>query len=126
MSENAEKAKKLSFYEKVQQWVTGGDKRKTERFHKKFIKDNDEQIELRQKKIDDAEERKLEINEKLKESLFKIDMTEIDTIDSTNAYIPKYRKSAIAILKERKDLQTEIDTWKAEQKQFEELNNLIK
>ena len=94
--------------------------------HKKFIKDNDEQISLRKKKIEDAVERKGEVTEKLKESLFKVDMDKIDTIDLTNQYVPTYRAQAITVIKERKALEKEIKVWEVEIAQYEELNALVK
>lgn len=124
MSENV--TVKPTFYQRVTQFVTGGDERKTMRFHKKFIKDNDEQINLRKKQIDDASERKTEVMEKLKESLFKIDMDKIDTIDLTNDYVPVYRAAAISVLVEKKELEKKIKVWETEIAQFEQLNGLVK
>ena len=122
----AEAQENLSFFQRVKKYITGGEERHVKRFHGKFLKDNEEQIAIRQKEIDDNEGRIEEINEQLQETLFKVDMDKISTIEGTNKYVPEYRNSAIEVLKKRKSLEDKNKKLKAEQDQFRELNKLVK
>lgn len=125
MSDELNKAVEETFFQKVKRWTGQGEERYVNRLHTKFRKDNEKQIALRQEKIDDAKERIGETTDKLKESLFKIDTNDIDKMDKTIEFIPTYRKNAIKILNERKELEKSIKTWEAEQALYQELNELV-
>lgn len=115
-----------TFIEKIMDFLQGGNEGKLARFHKRYVKSNDEQISVREKEIEDISDKLEDLAETANEDMLNVDMGSIKDIESTNSYIEDYRRIQMANLEKKETFEKEIATKKKEIERFRKLNSLVK
>ncbi len=116
---------KTSFVEKVLSLIQGGDESKIKRFHKKIVKAWKNQIRIRKDEIEKLKEQIEDKNEELSEAIFNVDVSQIQTTESTDAYVETYSQKINKINVDLDSFAKQIDVKNTEIKQFEDLVNLV-
>lgn len=106
--------KKMSFVDAVKMFLKGGDDRKLVRFHQRITKEVDDQIDLRDREIDDLKEKIEDSHIAEKDAILAIELKELTDTDSIKKYSTKYIDGLLKFQRDRKKLNDEIAEKKVE------------
>lgn len=112
--------KEKSFAERVMTFLKLDDNSKVVKFQKQAVKVWKEQIEVRKKEVADLEEKKAELMEdKADEIVLNVDLSQLNTIDSREAYLLKYQTNLLALRTKIEDFDAQIAVKEEEIAAFE-------
>lgn len=94
--------KKMSFVDAVKVFLKGGDDRKIIRFHQRVNKDVDDQIDIRDREIEDLKEKIEDSHLAEKDAILNIELTELKDTDSIKDYSNKYINDLLQFQRDRK------------------------
>ena len=114
-----------SFVERVLEFFNGGEEAKIARFQKRYIKENNRQIKIREDEIDELNDKLSDLKEKQQEDLISVDFDRIKDTDSLKRYIDDYRAKQIDNLVQRDAIEILIEEAQNDIDLLKELNSQV-
>ena len=114
-----------SFVQKVLEFFKGGEEAKIVRFQKRYIKENNRQIKIREDEIDELNDKLSDLKEKQQEDLISVDFDRIKDTDSLKRYIDDYRAKQVDNLVQKDGIKALIEDAQNDIDLLKELNSQV-
>jgi phage shock protein A len=121
----SEKIKPQSFVSKVLAFVKGGDDAKLSRFSTKLEKYYNNQIKMRQDKIESLIDKISDADEALNETILNVDLDQINKTESTESYCAIYSRKVAEARAVVVNLKKEVEELEEEIKELKLLSETI-
>lgn len=117
--------KQSTFVQRIMAIVKGGDEAKLVRFESKLSKYFDKQVKMREEAIEDVREQILDAQEALRDAVDSVDMDQLATKESSDAYCVSYINSVAKANERIEELNFQIKDLQEEIKQLQDTKSII-